>query len=143
MNDRLQPGLTFEFKFKVSEDKTVPHLYPEAPELQLMPKVLASGFMLGLFEWTCVQAINPHIDWPKEQSVGISFNMSHLSPTPPDLTVTVKVKLEKVEGRKLTFSIIADDGIDKISEGIHERVIVDAERFNAKIEAKAVSKRED
>lgn len=138
MNDSIQPGLTFEFKFKVPESKTVPYLFPEAPELQLMPKVLATGFMLGLFEWTCVQAINPHIDWPKEQSVGIGFNIKHLAPTPPSLTVTVKAKLEKVEGRKLTFHIVADDGIDKISEGTHERAIIDVSKFNAKIEAKAL-----
>ncbi len=138
MNDSIQLGLTFEFKFKVPENKTVPYLFPEAPELQLMPKVLATGFMLGLFEWTCVQAINPHIDWPNEQSVGIGFNINHLAPTPPGLTVTVKARLEKVEGRKLTFHIIADDGIDKISEGTHERAIIDPKKFNTKIEAKAL-----
>jgi len=32
MKDTLQPGLTFEFKFRVPENKTVPSLYPEAPE---------------------------------------------------------------------------------------------------------------
>src|ERR1019366_515306 len=40
MKDTLQPGLTFEFKYRVPENKTVPYLYPEAPEFQLMPKVL-------------------------------------------------------------------------------------------------------
>jgi fluoroacetyl-CoA thioesterase len=47
--------------------------------------------------------------------------------------------LEKIEGRKLTFSIIADDGVDKISEGTHERFIIDAAKFNSKAEAKAKS----
>lgn len=102
-----------------------------------MPKVLATGFMVGLFEWACIQAINPYIDWPNEQTVGTDVKLSHLAATPPGLTVTVKVKLEKVEGRKLTFSIIADDGVDKISEGTHERFIIDAAKFNAKAEAKA------
>ena len=37
MKDSLKPGLTFEFKFKVPENKTVPHLYPESPECQVMP----------------------------------------------------------------------------------------------------------
>jgi len=60
MENSLQPGLTYEFKFKVPENKTVPHLYPESPEFQAMPNVLATGFMVGLFEWTCIQAINPH-----------------------------------------------------------------------------------
>jgi fluoroacetyl-CoA thioesterase len=56
------------------------------------------------------------------------------------LTVTVKVKLEEVEGRKLVFSIAADDGIDKISEGTHDRFIIDAAKFNAKMAAKVKSK---
>lgn len=137
VKDTLQPGLTYEFKFKVPENKTVPYLYPESPEFRLMPNVLATGFMVGLFEWTCIQAVNPHIDWPEEQTVGIDVKLSHVAATPPGLTVTVKVKLEKVEGKKLTFSIVADDGVDKISEGTHERFIINAAKFNAKAEAKA------
>ena len=103
MKNSLQPGLTFEFKFKVPENKTVPNLYPESSEFQAMPKVLATGFMVGLFEWTCIQAINPHIDWPSEQTVGIYVKLNHIAATPPGLTVTVNVKLEEVEGRKLVF----------------------------------------
>jgi len=136
MKNSLQPGLTYTFKFKIPENKTVPHLYPESPEFQVMPKVLATGFMVGLFEWTCIQAINPHIDWPREQTVGIDVKLNHIAATPPGLTVTVNVKLEEVEGRKLVFSIAADDGIDKISEGTHDRFIIDAAKFNAKMASK-------
>jgi fluoroacetyl-CoA thioesterase len=136
MKNSLQPGLTYSFKFKVPENKTVPHLYPESPEFQAMPEVLATGFMVGLFEWTCIQAINPHIDWPREQTVGIDVKLNHIAATPPGLTVTVNVKLEEVEGRKLVFSIVADDGIDKISEGTHDRFIIDAAKFNAKMASK-------
>jgi len=140
MKDSLKPGLTFEFQFKVPENKTVPHLYPESAEFQVMPKVLATGFMVGLFEWACIQAINPHIDWPDEQTVGIQVNLSHLAATPPGLTVKVKGKLEEVEGRKLSFSIVADDGVDKISEGTHDRFVINAAKFNAKMAAKAGEK---
>jgi len=136
MKNSLQPGLTHTFKFKVPENKTIPHLYPESPEFQVMPNVLATGFMVGLFEWTCIQAINPHIDWPREQSVGIDVKLNHIAATPPGLTVTVTVKLKDVEGRKLVFSIVAHDGIDKISEGTHDRFIIDAAKFNAKMAAK-------
>ena len=136
MKNSLQPGLTHTFKFKIPENKTVPHLYPESSEFQAMPKVLATGFMVGLFEWTCIQAINPHIDWPREQSVGIDVKLNHIAATPPGLTVTVTVKLKDVEGRKLVFSIVAHDGIDKISEGTHDRFIIDAAKFNAKMAAK-------
>jgi len=140
MKSSLQPGLTHTLKFKIPENKTVPHLYPESPEFQAMPNVLATGFMVGLFEWTCIQAINPHIDWPREQSVGIDVKLNHIAATPPGLTVTVNVKLEEVEGRKLVFSIVADDGIDKISEGTHDRFIIDAAKFNAKMADKSSKK---
>ena len=140
MKNSLQPGLTYTFKFKIPENKTVPHLYPESPEFQAMPNVLATGFMVGLFEWTCIQAINPHIDWPRQQTVGIDVKLNHIAATPPGLTVTVNVKLEEVEGRKLVFSIVADDGIDKISEGTHDRFIIDAAKFNAKMAAKINTK---
>jgi fluoroacetyl-CoA thioesterase len=137
MKDSLQPGLTFAFKFTVPENKTVPYLFPESPEFQEMPKVLATGFMVGLFEWACIQALNPHLDWPAEQTVGIHVNLSHVAATPPGLKVTVKGFLEKVEGRKLTFSLVADDGVDEISAGHHVRFIIDAQKFNAKMAAKA------
>jgi fluoroacetyl-CoA thioesterase len=140
MKDSLRSGLTFEFKFTVPENKTVPHLYPESSEFQAMPRVLATGFMVGLFEWACIQAINPHIDWPEEQTVGIHVNLSHTAATPPGLTITVKGKLEEVEGRKLSFSLVADDGIDKISEGTHDRFVINAEKFNAKMASKSDTK---
>jgi fluoroacetyl-CoA thioesterase len=136
MNDSLKPGLAFEFKFRVPENKTVPYLYPESPEFQAMPRVLATGFMIGLFEWACIQAVNPHIDWPREQTVGVEVKLNHVAATPPGLTVTVRGRLEKIEGRKLSFSLVADDGVDKISEGTHERYVIDAERFAAKARAK-------
>jgi fluoroacetyl-CoA thioesterase len=69
--------------------------------------------------------------------VGTDVKLSHVAATPPGLTVTVKTKLEKVDGRKLVFSIVADDGVEKISEGIHERFVIDAAKFIAKAEAKA------
>ena len=136
MKESLKPGLTHQFKYEVPENKTVPYLYPEAAEFQQMPKVLATGFMVGLFEWTCIQAVNPHIDWPDEQTVGIGINLNHLAATPPGLNVNVEVRLEEVAGRKLVFSFLADDGIDKISEGTHERFIIDAAKFNQKVAEK-------
>jgi fluoroacetyl-CoA thioesterase len=136
MNDSLKPGLAFEFKFRVPENKTVPYLYPESPEFQAMPRVLATGFMIGLFEWACIQAVNPHIDWPREQTVGVGVKLSHVAATPPGLTVTVRGRLEKIDGRKLSFSLVADDGVDRISEGTHERYVIDAERFAAKARGK-------
>ncbi len=136
MKDSLKSGLTFEFSYQVTEDKTVPFLYPDIPEGQVMPKVLATGFMVGLFEFACVKAINPHLDWPNEQTVGTRIDVSHIAATPPGMTVTVKGRLEEVNGRKLRFSVAGYDQIDKISEGTHERYIIDAARFKANLDDK-------
>ncbi len=136
MKEPLREGMTFEFKFTVPEQKTVPFLYPESPEFGVMPRVFATGFMIGLFEWACIQAINPHIDWPREQTVGIDVKFNHVAATPPGFTITINGRLEKIEGRKLLFSLRAHDGVELISEGTHERFIIDAEKFNAKVAAK-------
>ena len=136
MKDSLQPGLTVEFKFKVPENKTVPYLYPEFDEGKVMPKVFATGFLLGLYEFSCIKMLNLHLDWPNEQTVGIGMNMTHTAATPAGMTITVKGKLDKIEGRKLTFSLEAFDDAEKISQAIHERFVINAEKFNAAIDKK-------
>lgn len=139
MYETLKPGLTFEFDYTVPESKTVPYIYPESEEMSIMPKVFATGFMIALFEWACIRFINEHIDFPREQSVGIDVNLNHTAATPPGLTVTVHGELIEVDGRKLLFSIVAHDGVDEISRGTHGRFIVNGEKFTAKAEEKARS----
>jgi fluoroacetyl-CoA thioesterase len=141
MKDTLKPGLTHQFNFTIPPSKTVPHLYPESEMFQEMPEVLATGFLVGLMEWACIELLRPHLDWPHEQSLGTHVNFTHLAATPPGLTVTIDVRLDAVEGRKLGFTLTAHDGVDKISEGTHERIVIDTERFNAKIAEKARSAR--
>ena len=139
MKNSLKPGITHKLRFRVPESKTVPHLYPEAPEFQAMPRVLATGFMVGFIEWACIQAVNPHIDWPREQTVGTHVNLSHLAATPPEMEIIARVRLTGVDGRKLVFEVEASDGIDVISRGSHERFIIDADRFIRKVAAKIAS----
>ena len=136
MKDSLKPGLTVEFKYKVPENKTVPFIYPEFSEGQVMPKVFATGFLLALYEFSCIKALNPHLDWPNEQSVGIGMNMTHTAATLAGMTVTVKGKLIKMEGRKLTFAMEAFDDVEKVSEATHERFVIYPEKFNAALEKK-------
>jgi len=116
--------------------KTVPALYPESPEFLAMPEVFATGYLVGLLEWSCIKAINPHIDWPQEQTLGIRINVSHEAATPPGLEITTSVELTKVEGRKLVFSVEAHDGVDLISRGEHERFIISKEMFDDKMTEK-------
>ena len=138
MKDTLKPGIRYEHKFVVPNSKTVPALYPESQEFVVMPEVFATGFLVGLLEWACIKAINPHLDWPKEQTVGIHINVSHDAATPPGLEVTATVELLKVNGRKLLFSVEAHDGIDLISKGQHERFVINKDKFDASIEIKAM-----
>jgi fluoroacetyl-CoA thioesterase len=133
MKDSLRAGLTFEFEFQIPETKTVPYLYPEAEEFQVMPKVFATGYMIGLIEWACLKCINPHLDSAREQTVGTDVRLTHSAATPPGFTVTVNVILEKIEGRKLTFSVHAHDGVDTISQGTHERFVVDVAKFSSNV----------
>lgn len=133
MKQSLKPGLTCEFRFTVPESKTVPQLYPESALFQQMPRVLATGYLVGLMEWACIEALKPHLDWPREQTLGTRVNLSHVAATPPGLTISVRVRLDAVEGRKLSFTLSAHDGVDLISEGTHERVVIDAARFNEKL----------
>jgi fluoroacetyl-CoA thioesterase len=139
MYPTLKPGLTLEFDYVVPENKTVPYIYPESEEFQQMPRVFSTGFMIGLIEWACVKFLNEHIDWPKEQSVGIDVNLNHTAATPPGLTVTVKGELAEVDGKRLVFNVEAHDGVDQITKGTHQRFIINAEKFIKKAEEKAES----
>ena len=136
MKATLKAGLEHELRFRVPDSKTVPALYPEASEFQAMPRVLATGYMVGLIEWACIQAVNPHIDWPNEQTVGISINVDHTAATPPGLEVCARVKLIEVDGKRLVFETELSDGVDNISKGTHERFIINAEKFNRKVRQK-------
>lgn len=138
MKDTLQPGLEHELTFTITEAKTVPALYPESSEFRAMPDVFATGYMVGLIEWACIQAVNPFLDWPVEQTVGTHIDVSHIAATPPGLEVTAKVKLVEVDGRRLMFEVEAHDGIDLIARGMHERFVIDKEKFDRKMNLKAM-----
>jgi len=136
MKDTLKPGIEYTHKFLVPAGKTVAGLYPEAEEFNLMPEVFATGFLVGFIEWACIRALNPHLNWPEEQTVGVSININHIAATPPGLEVTAKVKLAKVDGRRLFFDVEVYDEIDLISQGKHERVIINKEKFDARVKVK-------
>ena len=136
MSKSLNIGMEHTFSFTVPQSKTVANLYPESAEFQLMPEVFATGFMVGFIEWTCIQAINPHIDWPNEQTVGIHVNLSHTSPTPPGMEITAHVVLKEFKGKRLLFEVVASDEEGDICRGTHERFIINAEKFNEKVRLK-------
>lgn len=133
MKESLNPGIQHRMRFIVPESKTVPKLYPEAPVFRRMPEVFATGFLVGLIEWACIRAINPHLDWPSEQTVGTHVDVSHVAATPPGMEVTVRVRLVEVDGRRLLFEVEASDEADEIGRGTHERHVVVAARFSEKV----------
>ena len=137
MKDSLKPGIRYEHKFKIPKSKTVPALYPESNEFVSMPEVFATGFLVGFLEWACIKAINPHLDWPQEQTLGIHINVSHEAATPVGLEVTATVELIAVEGKKLIFNVQAHDGVDLISKGTHERFVINRQKFDDRLKAKA------
>lgn len=130
MKDSLQPGLSFSHRFVIPVSKTVPSLYPEADEFIQMPEVFATGFLVGFLEWACILCINPHLDWPDEQSVGTHIDVSHEAATPPGFEVIADVELIEVDGKRLVFNVTAHDGVDLISKGRHERYIINKKKFD-------------
>jgi len=138
MKATLKPVLTHRFSYTVPENKTVAFLYPEALDLQTRPKVFATGFMVGLMEWGCVQLMRPHLD-PGEGSLGVPIDVSHAAATPPGLTITLDARCTMVEGRRLSFEVKAHDGIDLIGEDRHERFVVTWNRLNTKVAEKVMA----
>jgi predicted thioesterase len=52
------------------------------------------------------------------------------------LRVVARAELVKVEGRTLTFQIRAEDEREAIGEGVHERLIINVERFDVRMQRK-------
>jgi len=135
MKATLQRGLSHRFRYRVPKEKTVPHLYPEVADFQTMPAVFATGFMVGLMEWNCMQLLAPHLD-AGEGSLGVHIDVSHTAATPPGLTVTVEAECVAVDGPRITFAVKAHDGMDAIGEGRHQRFVVAWDKFNARLDDK-------
>ena len=135
MKPTLKPGLKHSFSYTVTSTKTVPHLYSESSDLAEMPEVFATGFMVGLMEWTCVQLLRPHLD-PGEGSLGVHIDVSHKAATPVGFTITVDAECIEVRGPRAKFAVRAHDGIGEIGSGTHERFIVSWDRFNKSVAAK-------
>ena len=142
MKESLQPGLKLQHQFIIPVSKTVPSLYPESDEFIQMPEVFATGFLVGFLEWACILCINPHLDWPQEQTVGTHIDVSHEAATPPGFEVTAQVELIAVEGKKLTFSVEAHDGVDLISKGQHVRFVINKDKFDERLNDKHQSHRD-
>jgi predicted thioesterase len=98
----------------------------------LLP-VFATPALIALMENTAMQLV---VLPDGCSSVGISINMQHLKASPVGENIQCTATISAIEGRKYTFEIIAmDSKSDKIGKAIHERMVVDIEKFMNKIVA--------
>jgi len=127
--EEIRVGATAERSLVVGEEHTAARWGSGAL------KVFATPQMLALMEGAAVDAIDPLLP-QGYQTVGIQATISHLAATPMGLKVTARAGLVAVDGRKLTFRVVAHDEVGKIGEGEHQRYIVEVARFMEKAGAR-------
>ena len=99
-------------------------------------EVFSTPVMILLMEESCFMSVSDKLD-EGFTTVGISVDVKHLSATPLGMKVEIKSELIKIDGRALTFKVEAYDEKGLIGEGIHERFIVNNEKFQAKTDSKS------
>jgi fluoroacetyl-CoA thioesterase len=119
MRESLSEGFKAEKSWRVTDGMSPPHL---------PAKVLSTPSMVQLIEQTCLEAIVPHLD-ETETSVGTHINVSHAGSASSGEEVLVKARLVKIERRRLTFEVQVHSPRGLISEGTHQRAVVDRARF--------------
>ena len=68
--------------------------------------------------------------------MGSFIDCKHLSPSPIGSTITCESELIEVDKRRLVFRVCARDDFGEIGSGIHERFIIDNEKFMLKVNEK-------
>jgi predicted thioesterase len=99
-------------------------------------KVLATPVMVGLMEEAALNAVEGLLP-PGHQTVGTRLDITHVAATPVGLRVTAGAELTGIEGRRLSFRVWADDEVERIGEGTHERIVVNVARFDERAQRKA------
>lgn len=100
----------------------------------LLP-VFATPSMIALIEKAACESVAPELE-EGSGTVGTLLNVKHLAATPLGMKVTAETELIEIDRRRLVFKVEAYDEKEKIGEGIHERFIINNEKFLTKCEAK-------
>jgi predicted thioesterase len=91
--------------------------------------------MVNLMEAAALQAVERFMP-AGHQTVGTHLDVKHFAATPVGLRVRARAELVGIAGRTLTFKIVAEDEREKIGEGTHERLIINVERFDQRMQKK-------
>jgi predicted thioesterase len=126
----VEPGQTGGAELTVGEEHTAPSVGSGAIH------VLGTPVMINLMEAAALDAVE-HLLPDGHQSLGIHLEVSHVAATPVGMKVRATVRVTAVEGNRIKFRVEAHDEIDLIGEGTHERVVVNVERFDKRVRAKA------
>lgn len=102
-------------------------------------RVLSTPHMIAHMELTARDAIKPLLaeGW---DCVGTVVDIRHFAATPIGMSVRFFARVTAVEGNRVRFAVEAHDEKEKIGEGIHERFIIDVNRFAARLAMKKESK---
>jgi fluoroacetyl-CoA thioesterase len=126
---KLQPGFTGRAELTVGEEHTAPRVGSG------LVHVLATPVMINLFEAAALDAVDQHLD-AGYQSLGTVLNVRHIAATPVGLKVFAVARILKVEGRTVFMAVEAHDEKELIGDGLHERVVVNVEKFALRVARK-------
>ena len=97
--------------------------------------VLATPVLCHWFESAAVRAIAEQLE-SGESTVGTRLTIEHLKATPVGMQVRVTARVLAVDGRRVDFEVSAFDDVELVARGTHERVVIDLERFLARVQSK-------
>lgn len=120
VSEKLQPGLSLSFVLVIAAEHSPQHLLPTI--------VLSTPFMIQKMEEVCTMAVWNAVGEDKT-TVGTHVDVYHRSAAREGEEVTFACELRSVEGRKLLFDVTVRAGERIVGEGIHERFVVDRDRF--------------
>ena len=121
----LQTGLCAAVEIVVTDDDTAIAIGSGS-----VP-VLATPRLVAICEQAAVAALEGELP-EGSTSVGMRVQVDHLMPTSVGSPVTAEATLEKISGRRLTFTVSASDHRGLVAAGRVTRVVVDVERFMEK-----------
>jgi predicted thioesterase len=122
----LEPRATGELEWRVGAPDLASALSREP--WHDFPAVFATSRMIALMELAATKALRP-LYREGEMSVGVSVEVSHISPTPPGSVVRVKATFVRKEGRLFVFDVVAEDEGGRIGHGTHKRAIISIGRL--------------